>query len=63
MIYYYYYYWNYKKYKLDLKDKIKDHKNFDKRKKINKKKDQIEISIILIGKNIKNLIWGINWKP
>jgi hypothetical protein len=45
-----------------LKDKIKDHKNFEKRtkeKKIrnHKKRDQIEISIILIEKTkIKNLI-------
>ena len=48
--YYYYYYWNNKKHKLDLKDKIKDHKNFDKKKtkKNQKKEDQIKISIILI---------------
>jgi hypothetical protein len=45
-----------------LKDKIKDHKNFDKRKKLKnqKKKDQIKISIIPIGKTkIKNLILKI----
>jgi len=41
-----------KKYKLHLKDKIKDHKNFDKikKEKNQKKKDQIEIDIILIEK-------------
>ena len=54
-----------KKHKLDLKDKIKDHKNFDKRKilKKQKKKDQIKISIICIGKTkIKNFILKIKLK-
>jgi hypothetical protein len=48
-----------------LKDKIKDHKNFDKiqrkKKRNQKKKNQIKISIILIEK-IKNLIRGIKLK-
>jgi len=38
--YYYYYYWNNKKHKLDLKDKIKDHKKFDKIKKNQKSKER-----------------------
>jgi len=64
---YYYYYWNNKKQKIDLKDKMKDYKNFDKwiykgKKRNQKKKDQIEIHIILIEKKIKNLIWGIKLK-
>jgi hypothetical protein len=33
----YYYYWNNKKHKLNLKDKINNHKNFDKRIGKNKK--------------------------
>ena len=48
-----------------MKDKIKDHKNFDKKKnkiKNQKKEDQIKISIILIEKKIKNLIRGIKLK-
>jgi len=59
MIYYYYYY--NKKHKLDLKNKIKDHKKLwqkNKEKKRNQKKnDQIEI-IILIEKNQKTWYAG-----
>jgi hypothetical protein len=49
----------FQRYKLDLKDKIKNHKNFDKMTKIKKKRnqkkrDQIEISVILIEKKYKN---------
>jgi hypothetical protein len=38
--YYYYYYWNNKNHKLDLKDKIKNHKNFDKKAKETNKKSK-----------------------
>jgi len=51
-----YYYYYEKKYKLDLKDKIKNHKNVDKRTKKNpKNKDQTEINLLVL-KKIINLI-------
>jgi hypothetical protein len=55
-----------KKHKLDLNNKIKNHKNFDKKTKKSKiknqkKKDQIKISIIPIEETkIKNLYEGSN---
>jgi hypothetical protein len=55
-----------KKHKLDLNNKIKNHKNFDKKTKKSKiknqkKKDQIKISIIPIDETkIKNLYEGSN---
>jgi hypothetical protein len=50
-----YYYYYEKKYKLDLKDKIKNHKNVDKMTKKTKKnpknKDQTEINLLVLKKS------------
>ena len=56
MIYYYYYYnWNNEKLKLDLKDKIKDHINFDKsidlkKKEIKRKETKLKFVLFLLKK-------------
>jgi hypothetical protein len=63
--YYYYYYWNNKKHKLDLKDKIKDHKKFDKIKKNQKSKERGSNQNYYYSywkSKIKNLMWVIKLK-
>jgi hypothetical protein len=57
MYHYYYYYWNNKKHKFDLKDKIKDHKFFDKKTKKERRKGATSKLVLFLLKKQKHKTW------